>query len=433
MHTEIKADKLRSSHKRSLSVVLLCFNDGAVIRKCVEQAFKALEPITSQLQVIVIEDGSRDDSSDVLLRLKALYPSLEVVFHRQNQGYGRSLAEGIGVARNEYVLCSDGDNQFDFRDGIPFLKSADGGYEIVSGRRRPRADQWYRHALGWICNVVVHFTFALQVDDVDCGFKLMERHAAQSLFPTRSNLAVWVEAMATAERYGYRCTNLNVHHRARESGRSTVFNLASIVRLGRELVSLGVRFKLQKRLEPAGNRTKKDLERGDKTMKPIQLCLFAFLLVGGIALFKPWNVTAQSQGDDSGMVLKNTQPNEFQPTPIMPQCFLGAMQRINPETGAAVFLIRADAKQGCVVPLHWHTSGEQITVVSGIVTLKMADGTSHELKEGGYAYIPPKHVHLFSCAGPCIHFVQSDGPYDIHYVSKEGKELSLSEALKGTQ
>src|SRR5689334_22736345 len=68
MYTEIIGDKLRSSHKRSLSVVLLCFNDGAVIRKCVEQAFTVLEPITSQLQVIVIEDGSRDDSSDVLLR-----------------------------------------------------------------------------------------------------------------------------------------------------------------------------------------------------------------------------------------------------------------------------------------------------------------------------------------------------------------------------
>lgn len=433
MHTEMKAEKLRFRHKKSLSVVLLCFNDGAVIRKCIEQAFKVLEPITSQLQVIVIEDGSRDDSSDVLLRLKALYPSLEVVFHRQNQGYGRSLAEGIGIARNEYVLCSDGDNQFDFRDGIPFLKSTDGGYEIVSGCRRPRADRWYRRALGWICNAVVHYMFALQVDDVDCGFKLMERHAAQSLFPTRSNLAVWVEAMATAERYGYRCTNLNVHHRARESGHSTVFTLASIVRLGRELVSLGLRFKLQKRLEPTGNGTKRDLERGDTTMKPIQLCLSAFLLLGGIALFRPWNAAAQSQGDDSGMVLKNTQANEFQPTPLMPQCFLGAMQRINPETGAAVFLIRADAKQGCVVPLHWHTSGEQITVVSGIVTLNMADGTSHELKEGGYAYIPPKHVHLFSCAGPCVHFVQSDGPYDIHYVNKEGQELSLSEALKKTQ
>jgi quercetin dioxygenase-like cupin family protein len=117
----------------------------------------------------------------------------------------------------------------------------------------------------------------------------------------------------------------------------------------------------------------------------------------------------------------------------MPQCFRGALQRINPETGAAVFLIRADAKEGCVVPLHWHTASEQITVVSGVVAVKMTDGANFELREGGYAYIPPKHVHLFSCAGPCIHFVQSDGPYDIHYVNKEGKELSLAEALKGVQ
>jgi glycosyltransferase involved in cell wall biosynthesis len=249
MHTEIKPANLRSCQKRSLSVVLLCFNDGAVIRKCVEQAFKVLEPITSQLQIIVIEDGSLDDSSTVLSGLKALYPSLEVVFHRQNRGYGRSLAEGIGIARNEYILCSDGDNQFDFRDGIQFLKSADGGFEIVSGCRRPRADQWYRRTLGWICNAVVRFTFALRVEDVDCGFKLMKRQAAQSLFPTRSNLAVWVEAMATAERYGFRSTNLVVHHRPRETGNSTVFNLENILRLSCELVCLEWQLKLRRHFD----------------------------------------------------------------------------------------------------------------------------------------------------------------------------------------
>jgi quercetin dioxygenase-like cupin family protein len=157
----------------------------------------------------------------------------------------------------------------------------------------------------------------------------------------------------------------------------------------------------------------------------------AFIAVCVMLTF-PAQVESSAQGskDDSQMIVKNTAPNEFHATPIMPQCFLGAMQRVNRETGGAVFLVRVDAKTGCVVPSHWHTSGEQITVVSGVVSIRMTDGTSVELKEGGYAYIPSKHVHRFSCSGPCVHFVQSDGPYDIHYVNSAGAEISLAEAVR---
>jgi quercetin dioxygenase-like cupin family protein len=165
-------------------------------------------------------------------------------------------------------------------------------------------------------------------------------------------------------------------------------------------------------------------------MKRINVGLLVLATFAGFGLLARNNLRAQ---DTDGMVLKNSAPAEFHATPIMPQCFLGAMQRINPQTGAAVFLVRAEAPTGCVVPSHWHTSGEQITVVSGVVTIKMTNGKSFELKEGGYAYIPSKHVHQFGCSGPCVHFVQSDGPYDIHYVNKEGKEISMAEAVKSGQ
>ena len=144
---------------------------------------------------------------------------------------------------------------------------------------------------------------------------------------------------------------------------------------------------------------------------------------------RPYLLLAQNSGDDE-MVVKNSESAEFHQTPIMPQCFTGALQRINRSTGAAVFLVRVAGNSGCTVPAHWHTSGEQITVVSGTVKVEMQDGKSFELKEGGYAYIPSKHVHIFGCSGPCVHFVQSDGPYDIHYVNKEGKEITLADALK---
>jgi glycosyltransferase involved in cell wall biosynthesis len=240
MHTEIEPVQADAG-KKNLSVVLLCYNDEGTIGACVESAFELLAPITSTLQIIVVEDGSRDDSREVLNRLMEAYPTLEVLVHERNQGYGRSLTEGIRAALNQYVLCVDGDNQFDFKDAAKLLELADGRYEIISGCRRPRADPWYRRILGWIHNRSVRMVFDLPVQDVDCGFKLLDRRSALSLFPIRSNLAVWVEVMANAKRNKYRCANLVIHHRPRKSGKSTVFNFRSMMRMAWEIASLGAR------------------------------------------------------------------------------------------------------------------------------------------------------------------------------------------------
>jgi glycosyltransferase involved in cell wall biosynthesis len=240
MHSKIESVQIDLS-KKNLSVVLLCYNDAGTIGDCVVSAFELLTPITSALEIIVVEDGSRDNSREVLNRLTERYTNLEVLVHERNQGYGRSLAEGIRAAQNQYVLCVDGDNQFDFKDAVRLLELADGRYQIISGNRRPRADPWYRRILGWIHNRGVRLFFDLQVEDVDCGFKLLDRRSAQSLFPIRSNLAAWVELMANAQRNRYRCANFVIHHRPRMSGKSTVFNFRSMTRMAWEIVSLGVR------------------------------------------------------------------------------------------------------------------------------------------------------------------------------------------------
>jgi glycosyltransferase involved in cell wall biosynthesis len=250
MHTEIKSVQVDPG-KKSLSVVLLCYNDAATIGECVESAVALLARITTGLQIIVVEDGSVDNSREVLYQLKERYSNLEVLIHENNQGYGRSLAEGIRAARNQYVLCVDGDNQFDFKDAIQLLELADGRYEIISGCRRPRADPWYRRILGWIHNRSVRMVFDLPVLDVDCGFKLLDRRSAQALFPIKSNLAAWVEVMANAQRNRYRCANLVVHHRPRMSGKSTVFNFRSLARMAWEILSLGVRSSMLKISRPA--------------------------------------------------------------------------------------------------------------------------------------------------------------------------------------
>ena len=128
-------------------------------------------------------------------------------------------------------------------------------------------------------------------------------------------------------------------------------------------------------------------------------------------------------------IFKNSGPQDFRPSPILPNCFTGALQRVNSANGGLIFLVRG-APEGCTVPLHWHTSAEQISMVSGTATITMDDGKTFTLKEGGYAFLMPKHVHIFSCPAACVHFEESIGPFDVHYITRDGKEISLQEAMK---
>src|SRR5713226_10617130 len=133
---------------------------------------------------------------------------------------------------------------------------------------------------------------------------------------------------------------------------------------------------------------------------------------------------------DSGVIIKSSDGDHFLPAPgLLPECFAGALQRVDPINGGAVFLIKSEHSK-CLVPWHWHSSNEQITVVSGIVFIQMRNGKTFNLGAGGYAFLPSRHIHLFGCSGPCVHFVQSEGPFNIHYVDAAGKEIPLSEALK---
>jgi quercetin dioxygenase-like cupin family protein len=88
------------------------------------------------------------------------------------------------------------------------------------------------------------------------------------------------------------------------------------------------------------------------------------------------------------------------------------------------------ATSGCVIPWHWHTPAEHVIILKGSAKMEMKDGGKGVvLTAGGYAMLPSKHVHQFTCTAACTAFVTSDTAFDIHYVDSEGKEIAPDLAL----
>lgn len=126
-------------------------------------------------------------------------------------------------------------------------------------------------------------------------------------------------------------------------------------------------------------------------------------------------------------VVRKLSENKLAPMAGLPACTIVAVESGDPSKGASVIVFKA--KAGCVVPWHWHTPVENVMLVSGSAKVEMKGGSSSTIGPGGYAMMPSKHVHQFTCTTACTAFVTSDSVFDIHYVDASGNEIPPDAAL----
>jgi glycosyltransferase involved in cell wall biosynthesis len=216
------------------------YNEAAIIERSVLDLATVLEPLVSDYEIIVVDDGSRDDTRQVLMALAERCPELplRVVLHEQNRGYGAALASGFDAARKELVFMTDGDRQFDVREVARFLPALDKSTDLVVGWREHRADPPLRllNARGW--KLLVNGLFGYTARDVDCAFKLFRRQVWQSVTVHARGATFSAEFLVKARRLGFQVKELPVTHLPRQAGTATGARLDVIARAFRELFQL---------------------------------------------------------------------------------------------------------------------------------------------------------------------------------------------------
>ena len=155
-------------------------------------------------------------------------------------------------------------------------------------------------------------------------------------------------------------------------------------------------------------------------MRVAACCLLTAVLVVGLA--------ARLASAEDKMVYAAKATSKFVNFPGLPTCMTGSVQHGDPSNGASVIL--AKSASGCRVPWHWHTADEQLMIVSGSAKVGMKDGQPTSLHPGDYLSLPGKNAHQFTCVAACTLFIMPSAAFDIHYVDKDGKEISPDEALK---
>jgi glycosyltransferase involved in cell wall biosynthesis len=237
--SSLAASRRRPSlgHLSGLSIVLPCFDEADNVERAIDDATAAGEAFADAHEVLVVDDGSSDDTLALARARAEADPRVRVLVHPENRGYGAALRTGFEAARLQWVFLTDADLQFDMAELSRFVPVAP-SCDIVAGYRLDRADPPHRilNAAAW--NVLVRRLFDIPVRDVDCAFKLMRRDVVQSLPLTTEGAMVSTELITRAHAAGARIAELGVHHHPRTAGRPSGASPRVVLRAFRELRAL---------------------------------------------------------------------------------------------------------------------------------------------------------------------------------------------------
>lgn len=205
-----------------LSIVLPAYNEEGNIERAVRDAFAGAAKAEATCEVVVVNDGSRDSTGQILEQLQAeLGSRLRVFDHPVNLGYGVALRDGFRATRGELVFYTDSDNQFDLgelKDFMPLMKDND----VILGYRVDRQDPWLRKFVSGGFNALSSFAFGMRVRDLNCSFKLFRGDLIRALPLDTPDFFIDTELVARIHRGGYRYVQRGVRHYPRTAGKSTV-------------------------------------------------------------------------------------------------------------------------------------------------------------------------------------------------------------------
>ncbi len=211
-------EKAQNKSMPYVSVVIPVYNEAENLPALLESLSKTLKELNQSFEIIVIDDGSTDETVQVLKRLKHEYSELRAVLFRRNFGQSAAMTAGFDLARGEVVVSMDGDLQNDPADIPMLIEKLEQGYDIVSGWRKDRKDAFLSRTLpSKIANWLIGKATGIRLHDYGCSLKAYRKEIAKNLL-LYGELHRFIPVLASLQ--GARYAEVVVRHHPRSKGKS---------------------------------------------------------------------------------------------------------------------------------------------------------------------------------------------------------------------
>jgi glycosyltransferase involved in cell wall biosynthesis len=203
----------------SVSISITCYNDGATIGPLVDSCFEFLKTLTDDYEVFVVNDGSSDNSREVLAELGKKYPNFRAYHHERNLGFGAAFGRVYNNTSKEVNCMLPGDAQFT-TEALAAMLPALKDHDLVLGYRHERADTWRRRTASHGYNFLVRVVSHHKVYDVNSisvyRTKLMDGVDLKAV-----SAFIHAEFFIKMLRNGARYVSVPIPHKKREAGRAS--------------------------------------------------------------------------------------------------------------------------------------------------------------------------------------------------------------------
>jgi dolichyl-phosphate beta-glucosyltransferase len=203
--------------KEKLSIVIPAYNEAKKVKNTLSRLDRFFSQRNYEMEYLFVEDGSKDETLDVLKALEKDRSDVKVFTNGKNMGKGYSIKKGMLETTGDYILFMDADMSTPLRAFLNFEKFL-GNHDIVIGSRWSRESNvripqpWYRALLGNIFYAIIGAFFLKGIADTNCGFKCYKKHIAKDIF-SKQLLTGWgfdVELLYIAQKRGYRIKEVPV-------------------------------------------------------------------------------------------------------------------------------------------------------------------------------------------------------------------------------
>src|SRR5271157_6191869 len=207
-----------SDYDMTYSIVIPAYNESARLGATLEKVLAYVRQQGWDAEVIVVNDGSRDNTAEIVRGFAKNNPMVRLVENPGNRGKGYSVRNGILNSRGDVVVFSDADLSSPIEETPKLLQALAAGDDIAIGSRWLRAElqtqrqSVHRQLFGRIFNLLLRIVLGLRFKDTQCGFKAFTRRAAQRIFPLQ-RIERWgfdPEILFLAQRLGLRVAEVPV-------------------------------------------------------------------------------------------------------------------------------------------------------------------------------------------------------------------------------
>lgn len=204
---------------KNISVFLPTYNESENIKQAILSIQKFLKKNFLQYEIIIVNDGSNDDTKKIVTLLAQSDKRIKLINHKKNLGYGAALRTGFNSTKYDLVFYTDADNQFDINDltkVLPLTKK----YDIISGYRIRRQDPLMRIFISSVYNIIISIIFRMNIRDIDSSFKLYKKKVLDALTLKSNTGLIDAEVFIKARKKGFTIGQIGVNHYPRLKGKS---------------------------------------------------------------------------------------------------------------------------------------------------------------------------------------------------------------------